>query len=531
MTLNNFIIKNGLIDKQKTERDIIMMKLKWNMVVCLLMIVFSQLSAQTISREDYNGPKPKYIFFFIGDGMGITQINAAESYLSAVKGENGASLLSFSKFPYHGIYTTYAANRFITGSAAAGTALACGQKTSINSIGVDSAKTKALKNIPELAKEHKMKVGIVTSVSLDHATPAAFYAHQASRNMYYPISVDLSASGFNYFGGGGFKHPEGDGKIDDKNTMANMGMGDKENLEHKQANSMEIAKSRGYRIVNTAEDFAALKKGDKKVIAISPELAGGKSIPYAIDCSAQPTVSLADFTQKGIELLDNKKGFFMMIEGGKIDWSCHANDVATTIQEVLQLDMAVQKALDFYKEHPDETLIIVGADHETGGIGLGDIQKKYESDLALLQHQKISYEGFTNLVKKYKEDNASNYNFEDGLAMLKKYFGLGDESKKLALTAYDIDRLKEAFVKSMEGKAAGEEVYEEHFYEDYGRYDPFTVTAIRLINEKAGIGWTTYSHTADPVPVRAIGPRAELFSGFFDNTDVAKNLMYLIENK
>jgi len=321
-------------------------------------------------RQNYRGKAPKYIFYFIGDGMGLSQSNAAEAYLGAVNEKNGIQKLEMNKLPHHGFYTTNATDRFITGSAAAGTALATGYKTSINTIGMDAAKQKPLQSVTEMARDLGYKVGIVSSVSIDHATPASFYAHQPSRSMYYDISLDLSKSNFNYFAGGGIKHPLGDGNEDKNNIMANFGMGGDKQIENKQPNSIELAKERGYRLLNTKEEFNNLKKGDDKIIAIAPRLVGGKALPYAIDQN-ENDIPLSEFTKKGIELLDNKNGFFMMVEGGKIDWTCHANDAATAIKEVINMDAAVKVALDFYNKHPKNTLIVIGGDHETGGMTLG----------------------------------------------------------------------------------------------------------------------------------------------------------------
>jgi alkaline phosphatase len=137
---------------------------------------------------------PKYLFLFVGDGMGISQRVAA--------GQFAGKPLLMDTFPSHGLTSTHAANRFITGSAAAATALACGEKTNVGVLGLDS-NLKPLKTIAEMARDRGMKVGIVTTVSLDNATPAGFYAHVASRNSYYDIALALARSDFHYFAGGG----------------------------------------------------------------------------------------------------------------------------------------------------------------------------------------------------------------------------------------------------------------------------------------------------------------------------------------
>ena len=479
-------------------------------------------------RQNYRGKTPKYIFYFIGDGMGLSQSNAAEAYLSAINNKSGVQKLEMNKFPHHGFYTTYASDRFITGSAAAGTALATGYKASINTIGMDASKQKPVESIAERARDLGYKVGIVSSVSIDHATPAAFYAHQPSRSMYYNISLDLSKSNFNYFGGGGIKHPEGDGKIDKNNLMANFGQGADKKVANKQANSIELAKERGYRLLNTKAEFQNLKKGDNKIIAIAPRLAGGKALPYAID-QTEDDITLSDFTKKGIELLDNKKGFFMMVEGGKIDWTCHANDAATAIKEIINLDSAVKIALEFYNKHPKETLIVVGGDHETGGMALGFSGSHYDSAFKILQYQNISNDGFTELVDKYKKDNLGNYKLEDGMTLVEKHFGLGDKEKGLELSTFEKDQLANAFEQSMNYKKEFKK--NDQFYLLYGSYNPLTTTACHILSQKAGIGWTSFSHTATPIPVRAIGVGAELFSGYYDNTDMAKNIFRLLESK
>jgi len=487
-------------------------------------LTFSQNNAQEEIRNNYKGEKAKYIFYFIGDGMGLSQTTAAEAFLAATQNKKGISKLSFSKFPVTGFYTTYAEDRFITGSAAAGTAMATGHKTTINTIGLMGDKITHIDNIAEKAQKRNYKVGIVTSVSIDHATPAAFYAHQAGRNMYYHISCDLSKSNFNYFGGGGVNRPEGELAKKATNDLANFGMGDKNAKIKKDKNSITLAKERGYTVCDTKAEFSKLKKGDDKVLAIAPRLVGGQSLPYTIDTN-ENDISLKDFTAKGIELLDNEDGFFMMVEGGKIDWACHANDAATSIREVIAFNAAIQEAVDFYNKHPKETLIVVAGDHETGGLGLGFSGKHYESEYALLQYQNVSYESFSNIIKNYKK-NTKRHKFNDILSLLKKHFGLGDESKNLKLSEYEMTQIKDAYVQSMK-KRKKEKT--DAYYLKYGNYEPLTITACHILSQKAGVAWTSFSHTALPIPVRAIGVGSDLFKGFFDNTDIPKNIEVLLK--
>jgi alkaline phosphatase len=446
------------------------------------------------------GEAPKYVFLFIGDGMGTAQRMAAEAYLKS-QGEDG---LLMNTFPAFGMVTTYQNDRFITDSAAAGTALATGVKTNGGYIGVDPNFT-PVENMAEKAKKKGMKVGIVTSVTINHATPASFYAHQKSRNMYYEIGLDLANSGFDYFGGGGLVDPDGKRSEDPK------------------GNVFDAAKANGYSIVADKDAFMALTPESGKIWAYGVE---GNALPYTID--TKPTnITLTEFTQKGIELLDGPDGFFMMVEGGKIDWTCHANDATTAILDTLEFDKAIKVAYDFYQAHPEETLIVVTGDHETGGLTLGFAGTKYDSYFDILNPQNISYDAFSGeIMKEYKEAKAGNASFEDMIPLLKEHFGLETEGEgQMVLADFEIQALKEAFVQSLTGvkvKGSAED------YLLYGGYDPFTVQVTHILNQKAGLAWTSYSHTGVPLPATAIGVGAEAFNGFYDNTDVAKKIMAIM---
>lgn len=468
----------------------------------VLAVVFSIVCFVSAMAEA--GEPPKYVFFFIGDGMGTAQRIAAEEYLKA-SGEETSLLMN--QFPNFGMTTTYANDRFITGSAASATALACGVKTNIGYVGVDPD-LNSVETVAEKAKKKGMKVGIVSSVSIDHATPACFYAHQPSRNMYHEIDMELANSGFDYFGGGGFKDPEG------------------KKSKNPQGNALEVAKENGYTIVSNKEAFMALTKDSGKVIAYNDHLPDGMALPYVMD--TKPTdITLPEFTQKGIEFLDGPDGFFMMVEGGKIDWACHANDAAAAIKDTLAFDEAIKLAHDFYKAHPEETLIVVAGDHECGGLSLGFAGTKYKSTFELLKHQTISFKAFTNeIMKEYKETHAGKASFEDMIPLMKEYFGFEVAGEgDLVLTNFELEDLKDAFIQSMSGVKVKAGTAD---YILYGGYDPFTVKLTHLLNQKAGLAWTSYSHTGIPLSISAVGVGAESFNGFYDNTDLAKKLMTIM---
>ena len=453
--------------------------------------------------------KPKYIFLFIGDGMGTAQIQSARFYQGTVT-NNGAiteAELSFTQFPEVGSVTTYDSTSFCPDSASTATSIASGKKTESGVINMCPwTRDVPYETIAEkLHKQKGYKVGIVSTVNIDHATPAAFYAHQKTRKNYYQIGVELANSGFEYFAGGEFQKVNGDGTG---------------------PNNHEVAAQAGYNVVTTQAGAAALKAGAGKTLIIAENLADGKAMNYAMD-AAPGEWQLTDYVKKGIELLNNKKGFFLMTESGKIDWACHANDAASTIHDTQALADAVQVAIDFAKEHADETLILVTGDHETGGLTIGFAGTDYDTYLDLLESQKISYAKFdSDYVASYKENKTP---FEDVLSDIEELFGLkaqGAADDKLVLTEYEMEQLRAAYEKSVNGTAASQ--YEQEEYVLYGTYEPLSVTITHIINNKSGISFTSYSHTGLPVAVLAEGVGAENFSGYYDNTQIYEKMADLL---
>ncbi|MBN2789604.1 MAG: alkaline phosphatase [Candidatus Delongbacteria bacterium] len=433
---------------------------------------------------------PKYIFLFIGDGMGLSHVALTDAVTD--------HRLTMLQFPTNGAISTFAQDRYITDSAAAGTALATGEKTSCGTISQDSSHTRSIPTMAEMAKQKGMKVGIVTSVSIDHATPASFYAHQKNRSEYYDIAVQMASSNFDYFGGGfakGVGEKYGPGDVKEKMVSA------------------------GYKIITKRDELSS--NGTEKIWAYNHTTDYSQSLYYEID-RPEDHISLSEFTKFGIDHLTNDKGFFMMVEGGRIDWASHGNDGASMVQDLIEFDRSIAEAVRFYKLHPEETLIIVTADHETGGLAMGNALTGYQSSYKLLNYQKLSQDFFSDKVASWKKEKKVNY--EMAMDSIKFYFGLGDKelNPEFELIDYENDQLKNAFNYTMTGKSAYGD-YES--YKRYGGYDPFTMTAIQVLNTKAGISWPTFAHTAYPVPVFAIGNGNQEFNGYYDNTDLAKKII------
>ncbi len=300
-------------------------------------------------------PEAKYVFLFIGDGMGGGQVSLTESYLSYLDGKLGGSQLSFTQFPVLGMCTTYSANSVITDSAASGTAIATGVKTNNGMLGMDPDCNPVYSVAQQLKNDYNYQVGIFSSVPLNHATPAAFYAHVEKRNEYYTISSQIPASGFEFVGGSGF-------------LDFNDRKGDK-------PGSDIFLKESGYEVVYGQKEFDAIK-GAGKVVMVANPYPDHKAKNYSAEDDR--LVPLADMMKDCLATLDTKKPFFIMCEGGEIDWMCHANKVMPTVEAVLKLDDAVKVAYEFYLKHPKETLILVTADHKTGGANLGSYGYGYK---------------------------------------------------------------------------------------------------------------------------------------------------------
>lgn len=476
---------------------------------------------------------PKYIFLFIGDGMSYPQIQLTNYYLSALADTNNNDILeaksnlTMMDFPVAGSAQTYDSTSFCPDSASTATSISTGYKTYSGTINMDETGTTAYETISEKLKKQKgYEIGIISSVNLNHATPAAFYSHQVSRNDYYEIGVEMVESGFDYFAGGALKKATGN-------------EGDKEDL-------YELAKAAGYTIAMTQAEAEAVPADVDKTIIIDENLADSDAMSYDMDLP-EGAWDLAAYVEKGIEVMqDSENGFFMMCEGGKIDWACHANDAASTLTDTVALDEAVEVAVNFYNEHPDETLILVTGDHETGGLTIGYAGTDYDTFLTNIQNQKMSYAKFdSDYVAGYKENKTD---FDTVMADITEFFGLqapaaegteatarkdsadlhpeSEDTGSLVLTEYEYGRLKEAYETTM--SRTGEEAeFSQEEYVLYGSYEPLTVTITHILNNKSGVNFASYAHTGLPVEVFAMGVGEEQFEGYYDNTDIYKKLAVL----
>ena len=356
------------------------------------------LPSPTIEPYPTSGDEQvRNIIFCIGDGMGVGQVA-----LARMKAAGAAGLLYMERMPVSGFIRTHSANALVTDSAAAGTALASGVKTNNGIIGMTPDGTGS-QTILEAAKDKGMATGLVVTSTISHATPAAFASHVMSRKMQDKIAEQLIANKVNVLFGGGEEY-----------FLPKSSCKSKRNDEK---NLIEQAKEAGYLYIRTAEELETIHHTHTLGLFQLGSLT-----------TVAPEPSLAELTAKAIDILSRqrkggeKQGFFLMVEGSQIDWACHDNDAARTIRQTLLFDQAVKAAIDFAKKDKN-TLVVVTADHETGGL---------------------------------------------------------------------------------------------------------TVKSGNMKCDALGISWSTGGHSAMPVPVYAFGPKADIFAGTYDNTEVPRKFAGLL---
>ena len=431
---------------------------------------------------------PKYVFYFIGDGMGINQVRGAEIFNEATG--IGPKEINFFHFPVRTFVTTHSASSLVTDSSAAGTALATGVKTENGAMGID-AQGNSVSNLTEWAHFKGFGTGVATSVGVNHATPAAFYAHTKSRNDYETIANQLiAADNVNFAAGGGII-----------NEVKKTGH-DSKYLEQK-------AKEAGITVLHGKKQFNNLATMDGRVICLSADYTA-TDLALKIDQKEGDT-KLAEFVDAGIDYLYGhfaKKGFFFMIEGGSIDHAGHDDDGASDFIEVNDLAEAIDRALAFYEQHPDETLIVVTADHETGALMLGSGQ--YAMSPALLANQK---QGESALNAKFKELTADGKtpSWDDVKNFFKENLGLWGTVK--------VDPRTEASFKEMYDRQFGQKT-DDKVVTLYSSGSRFVSEAIDYLNKQAGYNWAHGTHTGSPLGLYAKGAVAAEFLKCTDNTDI-----------
>lgn len=435
---------------------------------------------------------PKYIFYYIGDGMGMGPVVAAETYNRTILKKDKP--LTMMQMPIVGWCMTYSASSKVTDSAAAGTALSAGYKTVNGMLGV-TPDTVAVTSIAKKLKDMGYGIGITTSCAPDDATPGAFYAHVPHRSMFYEIGTAMAGSGYEFFAGAGLRGLSKDGK-------------DTDLLKKFADNKVQI--------VRGPEEIKNINS--RKVLLLNPKgQYDWNDFSFAVD-SVKDVLTLplvAKTCLKHLEKTSPDK-FFMMVEGGIIDHALHGNDGGTALREVLNFDEALKVAFEFYQQHPDETLIVVTADHDTGGMIM------HSGNLGAVSFQKVSKGAFSEYCKAMVHSRMI-YTWDDMRQYLTDNLGF--------FTHVKISEQQEAELKNMFEQVfdkRNEAKDEKTLYADFNAY---AVKVFDIFNNAIGLSFSTGGHSGNPVPVFAVGVGAEKFKGFNNNVNIPTAIFDTVNGK
>jgi len=439
-------------------------------------LAFPQLSAAAITSE-----KPqtvKNVIVMIPDGMSVTGTTLARLY------KGGALALDPLA---SGLMSTWNGDGTIADSAPAGSAISSGWKSQSGNIASTGKKydlpgvktprpgeeLRPVATLLEAAKLSGRSAGIISTSEFMHATPADFSAHDPSRKNYDNLTEQIVYNNLDVILGGGAKYLKAENRAD-KEDMA------------------KVLTSRGYSIVNTPEQLNSFD--GKKLVGVFGKTDKHTALSYDLDRDPALEPSLGDMTQKAIDILSqNPDGFFLMVEGSKVDWAAHANDPVGIVSDVLAFDNAVAKAVEFAKKDGN-TLIIAMTDHGNSGISIGDRSTSTNYD-------KTHWTSFINPLKKAK---VTGEGFE---AILEEQSAKQDPVKIRALAQewLGVDDLTDAEVKNIMGAKA----------------DSLNYIVGPILAERAKIGFTTNGHTGEDVVLYSYDPRGRLLGGLMDNTEVA----------
>lgn len=436
---------------------------------------------------------PRYIFYFIGDGMGMGPVMTAQAYNREIL-KNDQPLLMM-QFPVVSWCMTYSASHSITDSAAAGTALSTGHKTKNGMLGMDPD-TVSVTSIARQFKDAGYGVGIVTSVAPDDATPGAFYAHVPYRKMYYDIDIQAARSGYDFLAGAGLL---GTVTADGDSTDV-----------------LDVMAEQGVQMIYGPDEITRINSD--KVFLVNPRGTSPYNIGYTID-SIGGVLTLPLIAETCLEHLErvSPDRFFMMVEGGNIDHALHGNDGGAAVKEVLNFDQALKIAYDFYLAHPDETLILVTADHDTGGMVNVHSRTGQHMPLGVFDWQKVSKEEFSNYCKSLLRDRRV-YRWEDMQEYLEQNLGLFTH---IPVSEERLESLKKMFNDTFEMRNSADQKTL------YASFNAFAVEVFKLVNDAAGAAFTTVGHSGNPVPVFAVGVGSDEFKGLNNNSDLPAKIRRL----
>lgn len=442
------------------------------LVMAMMVSTIQSSFAWSVVEASKENTKVKNVIIMIPDGMSVTDLTLARWYksYSSITGKVDTTRTLALDEMASGLVRTYwqtgATVGAITDSAPAGTAFATGIKTNDKYIGSDENK-KPIASILEAAKLAGMSTGVIATSNVQHATPADFTSHYYDRSKYEIIGEQQVYEGIDVVLGGGSKYLGATGRADAENLI-------------------NVIKNEGYNYVTDKTSLANIKSG--KIWGMFAADAMAYNMDITENASTEPT--LAEMTSKAVEVLSqNEEGFFLMVEGSKVDWAAHANDPIGVISDTLAFDDAVKVALDYAKKNQN-TVVLAVTDHGNGGLTIGnaDTSVSYSKDpvskfIAPLKNVKLTGEGLE------KKLNADKTNI---IEVMSTYYGITD------LTQTEIDAIKAAKAGTLNGVVGP------------------------MISKRAYLGWTTTGHTGEDVVLFSYMPGDQRLTGLIDNTDIAK---------
>lgn len=459
----------------------------------------AEFSSDVSPDKSVSSPStPKNIIMIVGDGMGPAY-TAAYRYYNDDPATAGIEPSIFDKH-YVGSSSTYPAkvSGYITDSAAAATALATGVKTYNDAISVDVTK-KPLLTVLEWAKQQGKRTGVVVTSQINHATPASYLSHNENRNNYNAIADSYIDNGIKadvYFGGG-WKY-----------------------FIREDRNLVNEFKAAGFQYIDDYKELSTLTL-DKPVLG----LFGDSGLPWALDDKEHHRLSL--MTEAATKQLTNANGYFMLIEASQIDWAGHGRDIGAAMAEMDDLAQTITFLEEYVAKNPD-TLVVLTADHSTGGLSIGrktaksdkDIHSKYLWQPEILRTLPLSPQAF---AKNFANNDLSLQQVNETLK-----FEISSDDMTLLLQS------KQAGIKRMNAYQHLSEQQKKAKWPPKAE-DPILIAIKKIIDIKTNTGWGSISHsgthTAVDVPVYAFGKGSEQFNGQIDNTDIAKKIFTLLGKK
>jgi alkaline phosphatase len=440
---------------------------------------------KTVVKEVQPAPvvsTPKNIIMIVGDGMGPTYTTAYRYF----KDDPSTPRVENTVFDRHlvGMSSTYpdTHHNYVTDSAASATALSSAIKTYNGAVAVDMDKQN-VETVLERARSLGMKTGVVVTSQINHATPASYLSHNDYRYNYDAIADSYIDNGIqaDVYLGGGWKF-----------------------FIREDRNLVEEFEDNGFNYIDSYQLLDSVST-DKPLLG----LFGDKGLPWALDDTNKHRLSA--MTKTATKHLENEDGYFLLVEGSQIDWAGHANDIASAMGEMDDFAKTLEYLETYVKENPD-TLVVITADHSTGGVTLG-VDGVFQWDPKVLRTMTQSPQSIANKLENNditKEFASSLFNFDLTNEEVTQLISVKNDTLK------DIQVTAITDIEASEKISINKEIYK---------------TVKFIINGRTYTGWTSSGHTAADVPVFAMGSNKDLFNGYQDNTDIAKKIFKLLGDK